>query len=68
MIFQRYPVDYALVGDRDGSAGRAPDPSLWRREAYRQGYAQGLLARAERIARASMMPPLTVQAIPEARL
>jgi hypothetical protein len=50
MFFTRFKIDYALVGERDGLAGRRPDPGQWRKEAYRDGYAQGLVARAERIA------------------
>lgn len=50
MFLSRFKVDFALVGARDGFAGREPSPSLWRREAYRRGYAQGVLTRAERIA------------------
>ena len=54
MRFNRFPVDYVFVGERDGCAGRAPDAALWRREAYRRGYAQGLLTRAERIAQGTL--------------
>ena len=54
ILFNRFPVDYAFVGDRDGFAGREPNPALWRREAYRRGYAQGLLCRAERIAQGAL--------------
>lgn len=50
MFLSRFKIDYALVGERDGFAGRELNPSLWCREAYRRGYAQGLLTRAERIA------------------
>ena len=50
MFLSRFKVDFALVGERDGFAVREPNPSLWRREAYRRGYAQGVLTRAERIA------------------
>lgn len=68
MIFHRFPVDYTLVGERDGSAGRSPDASLWRRDAYRRGYAQGLLARAERIAQGSLLVPAIGRLGPEVRL
>ncbi len=54
MIFQRNPVNYSLVGERDGCAGREPSPALWRKLAYRSGYAHGLLERAQRIARAEL--------------
>lgn len=57
ILFNRFPVDYAFVGDRDGFAGREPNPALWRREAYRRGYAQGLLSRAERIAQGVLPLP-----------
>ncbi len=50
MWFTRFKIDYALVGERDGNAGRVPQPALWRREPYRRGYADGLLQRAERVA------------------
>ena len=50
MFLSRFKIDYALVGERDGFAGRELNPSLWRRGAYRRGYAQGLLTRAKRIA------------------
>lgn len=68
MIFNRFPVDYAIVGDRDGFAGRPADASLWRREAYRRGYAQGLLARAERIAQGSLPMPVVERTAAEVRL
>lgn len=68
MIFDRFPVDYAFVGDRDGFAGRPADASLWRREAYRRGYAHGLLARAERIAQGSLPMPVVEHSGNEVRL
>ena len=58
MFLSRFKVDFALVGERDGFAGREPNPSLWRREAYRRGYAQGVLTRAERIALNNRLLPL----------
>lgn len=58
MFLSYFKVDYALVGERDGFAGRDPNSSLWRREAYRRGYAQGLLARAERIAHDALALPV----------
>jgi|GEM_PF-2239472 hypothetical protein len=67
MILNRLAVDYALVGERDGFAGRPADASLWRREAYRRGYAQGLLARAERIAQGSLPMPVVERPVAEAR-
>ncbi|HOI65881.1 MAG TPA: hypothetical protein PLD03_04675 [Thiomonas arsenitoxydans] len=68
IFFNRYPVDYAFVGDRDGFAGRDPNPALWRREAYRRGYAQGLLARAERIAQGALALPVAGRLAAEVRL
>jgi hypothetical protein len=50
MFFLRPSVNYALVGERDGCAGREPAPRLWRKTDYRSGYACGLLERARRIA------------------
>jgi len=67
MFYRMFKVDYALVGERDGSAGRAPDPSLWRRENYRRGYAQGLIARAERIAQGARPEPYACQPRMEVR-
>jgi hypothetical protein len=58
MFLSRFKVDFALVGERDGFAAREPNPSLWRREAYRRGYAQGVLTRAERIALVNRPLPL----------
>ena len=58
MFLSRFRVDYALVGERDGFAGRELNPSHWRREAYKRGYAQGLLARAERIAQGTLSLPV----------
>uniref|UniRef100_E6PP50 Uncharacterized protein n=1 Tax=mine drainage metagenome TaxID=410659 RepID=E6PP50_9ZZZZ len=49
MMFWRRPVDYALVGERDGWAGRPPQAALARKLAYRQGYAAGQQARAARM-------------------
>jgi len=68
ILFNRFPVDYAFVGDRDGFAGREPNPALWRREAYRRGYAQGLLCRAERIAQGALPLPVTEHPVAEVRL
>ncbi|CUA96992.1 hypothetical protein [Thiomonas bhubaneswarensis] len=68
MFYRPFKVDYSLVGERDGSAGRAPDPALWRRDAYRRGYAQGLLARAERIAQGAAPMPMLGRSSVEARL
>ena len=48
MFLSRFKVDYALVGERDGFSGRKADAKLWRKEAYRRGYADGLLASATR--------------------
>jgi hypothetical protein len=50
MFLSRFKIDYALVGERDGNAGRRPDPGLWRKDAYRKGYAEGLLAKATLLA------------------
>ena len=58
MFLSRFKVDYAPVGERDGFAGRALNPSHWRREAYKRGYAHGLLARAERIAQSPLPLPM----------
>jgi hypothetical protein len=66
MFLSRFKVDFALVGERDGFAGRELNPSLWRREGYRRGYAQGLLTRAERIALDTR--PLPVAGHPGAEL
>ncbi|MHB1690606.1 MAG: hypothetical protein ACYCSR_08065 [Thiomonas sp.] len=49
MFLSRFKVDYALVGERDGFSGRKADAKLWRKEAYRRGYADGLLANATRV-------------------
>lgn len=49
MTIFRFKVDYTLVGERDGYAGRRPDPGMWRKDAYRKGYAEGLLAKATQI-------------------
>ena len=48
MFLSRFRVDYALVGERDGFSGRRADAKLWRKESYRRGYADGLLASATR--------------------
>ncbi|CQR45193.1 hypothetical protein THICB3620005 [Thiomonas sp. CB3] len=48
MFLSRFKVDYALVGERDGFSGRRADAKLWRKESYRRGYADGLLASATR--------------------
>ncbi|CDW96302.1 MULTISPECIES: hypothetical protein [unclassified Thiomonas] len=48
MFPSRFKVDYALVGERDGFSGRRADAKLWRKESYRRGYADGLLASATR--------------------
>lgn len=58
MIFLRFPIDYGLVGERDGFAGRLPDNALWRKSAYSEGYAKGLLARAAHDAVAPAGPAL----------
>jgi hypothetical protein len=68
MMFNRFPVDYVFVGERDGFAGRAADAALWRREAYRRGYAQGLLTRAERIAQGTLMRAVMGRPPAEVRL
>lgn len=60
MIFLRNPVNYSLVGERDGCAGREPSPRLWRKPDYRSGYAYGLLERAQRIARAELPTTATL--------
>jgi len=67
MFFRAFKVDYSLVGERDGSAGRAPDPLMWRKEDYRRGYAMGLIARAERIAQGALPQPYVSQPRIEAR-
>ena len=48
MFLSRFKIDYALVGERDAFSGRKADAKLWRKEAYRRGYADGLLASATR--------------------
>ena len=48
--FRRFCVDYSLVGRRDGLSMREPDSFLWRKNDYRRGYAEGLIATAKRIA------------------
>ena len=48
MFLSRFRIDYALVGERDGFSGRRADAKLWRKESYRRGYADGLLASATR--------------------
>ncbi|MDE2465690.1 MAG: hypothetical protein KGO02_18540 [Alphaproteobacteria bacterium] len=68
MFLSRFKVDYALVGERDGFAERELNPSLWRREAYRRGYAQGLLTRAERIAQGTRPLPVVGHLSAELRL
>ena len=67
MFLFRFRVDYALVGERDGFAGRELNPSHWRREAYRRGYAQGLLVRAARIAQSQVPLPLVGRSGAEVR-
>ena len=59
----RFQVDYSLVGRRDGLAARQPDQGLWRKEAYRKGYAEGLLSRASRIAqpRIALNAPVAIR-------
>ncbi len=52
----RFQVDYSLVGHRDGLAMREPDPALWRKNDYRRGYAEGLIASAKRIAQVASLP------------
>lgn len=44
MFLSRFKIDYSLVGERDGFSGRKADPKLWRKEAYRRGYATKLCA------------------------
>jgi hypothetical protein len=48
MFLSRFKIDYSLVGERDEFSGRIADAKLWRKEAYRRGYADGLLASATR--------------------
>ena len=55
-LHQQFRVDYSLVGRRDGLSMREPDPSLWRKNDYRRGYAEGLLAAAKRIAQVQSLP------------
>lgn len=54
--FRQFRVDYSLVGRRDGLAMREPDSALWRKNDYRRGYAEGLIAAAKRIAQVSSLP------------
>ncbi|WP_160171579.1 hypothetical protein [Ferrovum myxofaciens] len=35
---------------------REPDPALWRKNDYRRGYAEGLIATAKRIAQVHALP------------
>ena len=65
MLFLRSSVNYALVGERDGCAGREPTPRLWRRTDYRSGYACGLLERAQRIAGAERQADCALGQPPE---
>ncbi|WP_079415641.1 hypothetical protein [Thiomonas intermedia] len=66
MFFLRSSVNYALVGERDGCAGREPPPHLWRRTDYRSGYARGLLERAQRVADADLLRALLLLLAPGA--
>ena len=54
--FRQFQVDYSLVGRRDGLSMREPDPALWRKNDYRRGYAEGLIAAARRVAQAPALP------------
>lgn len=68
--FQIFRVDYSLVGRRDGLAAREPDPSLWRKNDYRRGYAEGLIAAAKRIAQVQSLsnsPKQSVDAVLRSR-
>ncbi len=65
--FQRFQVDYSLVGRRDGLAMREPDPALWRKNDYRRGYAEGLVATAKRIAQVASLPVCNSRQIQEVR-
>ncbi len=56
LVCPRFHVDYSLVGRRDGLAMREPDPALCRKNDYRRGYAEGLIATARRIAQVSSLP------------
>ncbi len=56
LAFHRFRVDYSLVGRRDGISMREPDPALWRKNDYRRGYAEGLIATAKRIAQVHALP------------
>lgn len=69
MFLSRFKVDYALVGERDGFSGRSADAKLWRKEAYRRGYADGLLASATRATQGVQVGAATKAAVGrEARL
>jgi hypothetical protein len=69
MFLSRFKIDYALVGERDGFSGRRADAKLWRKEAYRRGYADGLLASATRAPQSMQVGAATKAAVGrEARL
>ena len=69
MFLSRFKVDYALVGERDGFSGRRADAKLWRKESYRRGYADGLLASATRAPQSMQVGAATKAAVGrEARL
>ena len=63
----KFKVDYSLVGRRDGMALREPDPALWRKNDYRRGYAEGLVATAKRIAQVASLPVCKSSQIQEVR-
>jgi len=63
----KFKVDYSLVGHRDGLSMREPDPALWRKNDYRRGYAEGLIASAKRIAQAASLPACKSSQVLEAR-
>ncbi len=64
---RKFRVDYSLVGRRDGLSMREPDPVMWRKNDYRRGYAEGLIAAAKRIAQVSTLPVCKSSRIHEVR-
>ena len=69
MFPSRFRIDYALVGERDGFSRRSADAKLWRKESYRRGYANGLLASATRATQGVQVGAATKAAVGrEARL
>jgi hypothetical protein len=63
MFLSRFKIDYALVGERDGFSGRRANAKLWRKDAYRRGYADGLLACATRVTQGVQVDAATKAAV-----